>query len=419
MTISFLGQGYERESDNAVGKLLIQYLKRTDFRSFTGISAFASEAGIFGLSGHILSAKQNFENLSLIVGIDQEGTSKEALDEILKLKIDSYIFYQSEPPIFHPKIYLFEGEKDNKLILGSSNLTVRGLFTNTESSLLLEFDADDEEGSVLLEQLKSYYKPLFEFNDPNLFKITPALIAEFVSKGIVPNELERKRIYSRKNVGATNTSIAETAMVIPKRDTAKIPASFPIKPGKTIPISNLSQIIDTNLYSPTEVNPVDVADPGTGAFVTSSEVQAKELVWKKRALSQSDAQQVPSGTAVTANLKLSQARFRVDGMLIDQTTYFRDIVFNNLPWVKTKANNDSYEEAFCLFDIKILGDSISAKTLKLSHDPVRIAGQGNTPTWLHWGNDLLPILQQTDIRGKTLNLFREDRSFSIEIVEPE
>jgi len=85
----------------------LKFLSQKVFHTFNGVSAFVSEAGIVGLSDHITYAKKNFKKLNLIVGIDQEGTSKEALLEINRLKINSYIFYQRELPIFHPKIYLF------------------------------------------------------------------------------------------------------------------------------------------------------------------------------------------------------------------------------------------------------------------------------------------------------------------------
>lgn len=53
MKVIFLGQGFEENSVNAVGNHLINYLSLDDFDSFLGISAFASEAGVFGLSGHL------------------------------------------------------------------------------------------------------------------------------------------------------------------------------------------------------------------------------------------------------------------------------------------------------------------------------------------------------------------------------
>ena len=408
MRISFLGQGFETNSTNAVGNHLIAYLNQTGFHSFTGISAFASESGIFGMSGHIQTALQNFRNITIIVGVDLEGTSKEALEEIQSLNINGYIFYQSEQTVFHPKIYLFEGDTEYKLIIGSSNLTRRGLFINVESSLLIEFDAGDTEGLAFLADLKSYYQTLFNQSDPNLFPINTTTITDFVAKGIVPDETTRKRFYSRKNSGASTTGGATSnSIVIPRRATPRIPGSFPSRPASPA-VSVPNQSVVTSSSSPV-VAPVQTITP-------ISPLIGRTLVWQKLSLSQSDAQQVPSGTAITANLKLSQARFRVNGVTINQTIYFRNQVFNNLNWVQTKPNNNSYEEAHCQFDITILGNNIGVFTLKLSHDLVRVAGQGNTPTWLHWGNNILPYLQSTNITGRTLNLYSSNQNFSIEIV---
>jgi HKD family nuclease len=192
MTIKFLGQGFETTSPSAIGNYLINYLNQTNFHSFTGISAFASEAGIFGLAGHILNARQNFQapnKITLVVGIDQQGSSKEALEELKNLHVASYIFYQSEAPIFHPKIYLFEGDQQTKLIVGSSNLTGTGLFVNVEGSLLIEFDNNDFEGTLLLNELKTYYQTLFDSTDPNLFPISDAVIADFNCRRIFMGEI--------------------------------------------------------------------------------------------------------------------------------------------------------------------------------------------------------------------------------------
>jgi hypothetical protein len=60
MKITFLGQGFESSSVDAIGNYLIKYLNQQDFHSFTGISAFASEPGIFGLSEHIFRPQNKF-----------------------------------------------------------------------------------------------------------------------------------------------------------------------------------------------------------------------------------------------------------------------------------------------------------------------------------------------------------------------
>ncbi len=406
MTIKFLGQGFEAASANAIGNYLINYLNQTNFHSFTGISAFASEAGIFGLARHILNAKQNFQapqKIILVVGVDQQGTSKEALEELKNLSVASYIFYQEEAPIFHPKIYLFEGDQQTKLIVGSSNLTGTGLFVNVEGSLLIEFDNNDPEGTNLLHELKTYYQTLFDLTDPNLFPISDAVISDFVAKGIVPDEATRRRSYNRKaGSSAQQHTGQQSSFSVPRRRSATIPTSFPRKPRVT-----------SSATPPIAV----AATPQVNiAQAPLAPAQKKNLVWTKPSLSESDAQRRPSSTSPTANLKLTQANFKVSGVVIDQKIYFRNQIFNSLTWAHPKANDNSYEEVICPFDITILGNSIGTHNLKLSHKPSRAANQGNVPTWLHWGNTVKPFLQQYDVRGKTLNLYTDGQNFSIEIV---
>jgi HKD family nuclease len=229
MKITFLGQGYEPESKNSVGNHLVSLLSQKEFHSFTGISGFASEAGILGLANHILNAKKYFKKLNLIVGVDQGKTSKEALREINNLNINAYIFHQREPAIFHPKIYLFEGHRKTKLILGSSNMTARGLFGNVESSLLLEFLNKDIAGKYLLRQLKDYYSGLFAFTDPNLFKISEKAIQDFIDNGIVPVETVMPRKYGKRQTVKKEKS-RKSNLKIPPRASPKIPNSFKSKP---------------------------------------------------------------------------------------------------------------------------------------------------------------------------------------------
>jgi HKD family nuclease len=398
MKITFLAQGYEAESTNAVGNHLANFLVQDKFNSFFGISAFASSAGVSFLSKFIDDAKRTFASLTLIVGVDEQGTAKEALYKIQALEISSFIFFQKEPPIFHPKIYLFEGDNDTALILGSSNFTARGLFSNVESSLLIEFNRLDNDGQNLIASIKDYYRGLFDLSDPNLFPINPEIIEDFVKKGIVPNERvwlkkQRKNPIGKRGEGEDRV---DEGINIPSRDTAKIPIPFRKRPKE--------DIIATKVIEELQLSEEPVP-------------QVRTLVWEKRNLSRSDAQRVPEGTNPTGNLKLSQAGFKISNVNIDQTVYFRQEVFSHLNWAKPKPNNDTYEEVLYNFEVKIFGINEGIHTIKLSHDPVRIAHQKNTPTWLHWGNDLSNILQKNDITDKTIDLYRlDDDSFSIEIV---
>lgn len=390
MQIQILGQGYEPKSELSVGNQLIKFLSDKEFHSFTAIAAFASQAGVNGLSKHINEAKKHIANFTIVVGVNQKATSKEALDALNNLDINSYVFYAPPPfPIFHPKVYLFEGIDKSELIIGSSNITRPGLFSNVELSLLVSINNNIAEDIKIVTQLKEYFKGIFEGNDPNLNVITKELIADFVKDGIVPTEAEIKEEREKNKSKEKSPTESIISKIFPKREIAKIPVEFSGSPRAKIQQS--SEI-----------------------YKSEQPVEALELKWQKQ-LSQSDAQFVPNGTSPTNNLKLTQAKFKVNGKIIDQKTYFRDIVFKNLDWNKTKLGNSQYEETKCNFDITILGKNLSKQELKLSHDFGRVSGQANVPTWLHWNKILLPDFQENNITGKTLSLYSTNNSKEFKI----
>lgn len=63
MDIILLGQGYEATSKHSVGNQLIKLFSQKDFHTFTGITAFSSQAGVNGLSKHIESGQKHKANI--------------------------------------------------------------------------------------------------------------------------------------------------------------------------------------------------------------------------------------------------------------------------------------------------------------------------------------------------------------------
>ncbi|MBC7553587.1 MAG: phospholipase D family protein [Taibaiella sp.] len=378
MNITVLGQGYEPVSEKSVGNMLMKFLGQTNFHTFTGIAAFASLAGISGISGYIERAKSNFKFLNLIVGVDQEGTSKEALNEILEMDVNSYIFYQSEPPIFHPKIYLFEGDHEIKIIVGSSNLTGRGLFVNIEGSLLLEFTDADSAGTQLLNDLKEYYTGLFNFTDSNLFKITSEVIDSFVSKGIVPNETERSLKYSQ--IKANQQLQNNIGIEIPRRKAAQIPKHFR-KAKKRNPISP------------------------DGKLSVGSQFRPSELLWQSGPLTPRDLN-IPKGA--TTNATGSMLFKKGLQKNIDQKHYFRDTVFSSLLWAKDKIQAKSHlERAVAIFIIIIDNNNYGDFKLNLTHNSKtdsKAYQQNNSMTQISWG-EAKSIIAKDELIGKTASLF--------------
>lgn len=388
MKVSFLGQGFTENSSNSIGIHLNNYLKDKSFNSFFAISAFSSPLGV-KLLDSIEQAKEYFDQINIVVGIDQNGTSKEALEELLLLEINSYVFYQKESPIFHPKIYLFEGQGSTALIIGSSNLTGKGLFTNIESSVLIQFKNEDNEGLKIIKDLKDYFKSLFEFNDPNLFRIDNDLVEALVKDGIVPRESNRSKHHGKKI--KSSESQAPREKEIPSRNFSKIP---------------WERIKDKSILSEQEPSAREELEL-IGTLEDSGKLQV-QLLWESGPLTERDLN-IPTGQNTNATGSMLFKKGKVIG--IDQRHFFREQVFASLNWVRdTKANSNHLERASALFQIKTRGKDHGVFSLALTHNTKTDTAsyrQKNSMTSVSWG-DAKKIVGKRELIGSSAKLLKND-----------
>ena len=398
MDIKLLGQGIEPASIDSVGNHLVALFKKDGFHTFTAISAFVSEAGINGIANSINAERDKYKKIVIITGVDQKGTSKEALEALLNLDIESYVFYQPSSSIFHPKIYLFEGDDKCELIIGSSNLTAHGLFVNVEASLLISIENGKEEDYGIIKQLKSYYDGLYNLSDPNLLPLDAALIAKLVSASIVPTEPERRKLYV-KDTADTTKDLIET--IFPKRIIAKVPAEFKSSASTAttstpvVSTSVATSVVTTSTPAVSvavTTSPV-TASPASAIAVTPGAVSYGPLVWVRSRLPASSVQQSAAGTNPTGGLRLVQDGYLVAGRVIDQTTYFRNVVFGSFPWVQASVR-PFVEVAIVPFEITIRGVNIGTFNLGVRHKPSGAAGQGNYTTSISWGDAAAHITAQ-------------------------
>lgn len=393
MNITLLGQGYEPISDNSVGKCLIRFLADKKFYSFTGISAFASEAGVNGLSKHIAAAEKHLKIMTIVTGIDQKGTSKEALDALLNLNANTFIFYQPSITIFHPKIYLFEGKRKSELIIGSSNLTSQGLFTNVEASILVSINNNKEADRKIVEQLKDYFKGIFDFTDPNLQKLSKKIIADLVTAKVVPTEAERKATQDKLEKAEQQETENIISKIFPKRAIAKIPNEFRGSPK--------SKTTDEKVI--------------LAPIILNS--KRSKLLWTSGPLTQRDLN-IPKGsnTNPTGSMLFKKGKKRG----VDQRHYFRDEVFSALTWTKDiDADTAHLERAKALFKIIIDGKDYGGFELIITHNPrtdTRSYKQKNSMTSISWG-DAKKIIAKEELIGKSANLYKNNRKgeFTLEI----
>jgi len=380
--IEFIGQGFTTGSGNPVGNQLIRLLTDSRFHAFTWFSAFASESAIVGLSKYIEQAKANYRSMNIIVGVDQKGTSKEALEAILNLGVNAFVFYQPAFSIFHPKIYLFEGEEISEMIVGSSNLTAQGLFANVEASLMVSSKHTSGENPEVIAKLKTYFKGIFDLTDPNLKPLTYELIEHLVLARIVPTEQERQNIQDKSGDAEQDQTSSPVSSLFPKRKISPVPSEFRIKREGD------NQAGEEPISFPDSKG--DIAAFG-------------ELVWSKRKLSSSDTQFAKEGTKPTGALRLVQSGFEVDEHIIDQTVYFRNTLFGRFEWKKV-TDNPFVEVAKIPFVAVINGGNSGEFRLEVRHKPSGEAGQGNYTTSISWG-ELGGIIRNSNLIGAQLDLY--------------
>jgi len=180
MQVTFLGHGLESSQFN-VGKQLVNSFENKYFDNFYGFVAFVALTGVDKILPSIKSSRDKFKNLRFYVGVDNKGTSKEALEKLLHNEIETYVYHRDEDYItYHPKLFLFEGEKFSRVIIGSSNLTSSGFIANIEASIQLDFNTKtDKQGIKLLREIKEYYNDLIELSNIHTRKLTRELIDEY------------------------------------------------------------------------------------------------------------------------------------------------------------------------------------------------------------------------------------------------
>jgi HKD family nuclease len=375
MEITILGQGFEPISKNSVGNVLIECFSNKTFNSFTAISAFATLSGIKGIS-NLIAESSHLKNNLVVVGVNEKVTSKEALEELLKIKnLKSYVFYGNNNSIFHPKIYLFEGTKNAILIVGSSNLTGRGLFTNVETSIQITIDNSIEKDKKIIEQLKDYFKGIFEETDSNLKMITEELINNLVKSGIVPTEAEQKenRVKSKKTPSKDVDDLI--SKIFPKRVMAKIPKEFLKKSIIKKPVLSIQKF----------------------------EISNSNLLWQSGKLTERDLNIPKSNkTNPTGSMYFKKGL----NQNIDQRHFFRNIIFKDLDWKKDlNPKTSHYERTHTNFRIIVKGKEQGVFNLLINHNTktdTKSYIQKNSMTSLSWGEAKLIIAKEELIGSNAL-----------------
>lgn len=122
-----------------IGKIINQELEHSDNTQIA--VAFLKSSGIKVIKDSLMMSLENGGEFELIVGLDFKTTDPKAMKYFIDLhkqnkKVHFYCYgdrgENKNNIVFHPKIYLFHNPKETVSIVGSTNLTEGGLFSNFE-----------------------------------------------------------------------------------------------------------------------------------------------------------------------------------------------------------------------------------------------------------------------------------------------
>lgn len=217
MKTTFLGHGLDSGNKNNVGKQLAVSFESKEYKRFNGFVAFASISGVKMLQKHIDKAKLNYAQIRFYIGVDNRGTSKEALESLLSQNIETYIYRDTRDFVtYHPKLFLFEGEKFTRVIIGSSNLTSQGIKTNLEASIQLDFRTKtDKQGRKLIDEIKEYYSELIDLSSSKIHLLTEDLLQNLINQKLLFHQFggDGKIKESTNNDGENNEEESDDIII--------------------------------------------------------------------------------------------------------------------------------------------------------------------------------------------------------------
>ena len=181
-----------------IGNEIIRLLESPDFQSLTFVVAFAKNSGVLRLKDPFECFRKRGGKVNAYVGIDLKGSSYEALTTLLLMTDSLSVVHFDGGQTFHPKIYQFNGKDRETLIIGSSNLTEGGLWTNCESSIVLSVNKSDEKHSSILQEMGTYIATINALKDSRRVITNQNDIEELRQKAYVDKEaalsVRRKKV---------------------------------------------------------------------------------------------------------------------------------------------------------------------------------------------------------------------------------
>lgn len=338
--------------------------------------AFVAESGVSKIEKNLIN---NNKFVTIFAGISNGVTTKQALSRLLKTGIKIYaIDIGTQQFIYHPKIYAAIGDQKALAIVGSANLTSRGLRDNIEISSKLELDLNCTDDKFYIDSIIKPFDKLIKDHPINVFKISSQNeIDDLFNQGRLEDESVIRKAKITGVISSNSKSVSVPTLPTYKRKSS----NSKFRSSHIKPVTNI-----------------------TSGWLWSKKLSGRDL---------GNPKPKSQTTNATAELGMSQGSLV---RKIDQRTYFRNVVFSNLSW-KNNGNNKYSSNAN--FEIIISGICWGVYNLKIIHDAnynTKSSKQSNIHTKIKWG-PLSSSIKNPNLLNKIINLYYlGSNKYQLEIV---
>ncbi|WP_145953886.1 phospholipase D family protein [Paenibacillus bovis] len=392
--LNFIMQGLSEENNHFDS--IIRLLELNEITKVIISTAFLRKSGLLLIKNHLIP---HVDKIDFYVGIRNEITSAQALQELIDLGINPFIVDTgSSDIIFHPKIYLSISNcnKNARTIIGSANLTKRGITGNIEASIVADLNLDNNfEDINILSNINNSFENLKLKFPENVVQINSSEeIAVLLSQGRISDENLKTYISKQEDLeNEPEENSRETIQSYIPKIKLKLPKITSNQNNKEASIATRLSKLNNSFELTGISNHEDIIPAGC------------ILKWESTPLKERDLN-IPQGrtTNITGSMTLRSGLSKISNF----QSYFRNDLFADLHWAHSSRVSSSHlEVATAAFELIILGTNHGIFHLEIKHDPRKNTAsylQNNAMSHLRWGA-AAPYIKSRELLGYTLKIY--------------
>lgn len=349
-------------------------------------SAYMDGYGVSLVLDNLIGLKEGNAFIRIYVGIDNGVTTYEAI----KMLVDAGICVTgidtaNIDTIFHQKAYATSATGCKRMVIGSSNLTGRGLLRNYEGVVLLENGTDD--GEDYADELENALE--------TLRKEWPDNFVDFHSIDHLHSEKDLL-VTAKQRALRLREQLAESS----KKGRQNVRPAMP--PATRGARKNVQGEVNC---SPSFQLAVDATSSGSDDL-SSDEYELFELIWTTKATKRhlNISSDITHGTG-DFNLGKGKSGGYVHDCDLDFQTFYRYGLFDQCDWVSC-GDTTGNERTDCRFLVLFNDVNMGIHRLTISYTVAQATrNQKNATTAIKWGEELGTLVKEGDYLGGEISLY--------------